>query len=100
MATLTIRLPDDKHARLKDLAKHRFMSVNKLIEELSTLALAELDNEVRFRALAAQGDSARGLELLDRLDRLDQHFGSTSKPAPPAATARGMGPLSSRGGHP
>jgi plasmid stability protein len=76
MATLTIRLPDDKHARLKDLAKHRGISVNKLIEELSTLALAEFDNEVRFRALAAQGDPARGLELLDRLD---QHFGSTSK---------------------
>jgi predicted transcriptional regulator len=76
MATLTIRLPDDKHARLKDLAKHRAISVNKLIEELSTLALAEFDNEVRFRALAAQGDSARGLALLDRLD---QHFGSTSK---------------------
>jgi predicted transcriptional regulator len=76
MATLTIRLPDDKHARLKDLARHRSMSVNKLIEELSTLALAEFDNEVRFRALAAQGDPARGLALLDRLD---QHFGSTSK---------------------
>jgi predicted transcriptional regulator len=74
MATLTIRLPDDKHARLKDLAKHRSMSVNKLIEELSTLAIAEFDNEVRFRALAAQGDPARGLELLDRLDR---HFDST-----------------------
>ncbi|WP_295880234.1 ribbon-helix-helix protein, CopG family [uncultured Thiohalocapsa sp.] len=74
MATLTIRLPDDQHARLKDLAKHRGISVNKLIEELSTLALAEFDNEVRFRALAAEGDPARGLELLDRLDR---HFGST-----------------------
>jgi len=75
MATLTIRLPDDQHARLKDLAKHRSMSVNKLIEELSTLALAEFDNEVRFRAFAAQGDAARGLELLDRLD---EHFGSAS----------------------
>jgi predicted transcriptional regulator len=73
MASLTVRLPDDTHARLKDLDKQRSMSVNKLIEELSTLAIAELDNDVRFRALAAQGDPARGLELLDRLDR---HFGS------------------------
>ncbi len=36
MATLTIRLPDDKHGRLKALAQHRKVSINKLIEELST----------------------------------------------------------------
>ena len=71
MATLTVRLPDDKHSRLKALAKHRHVSVNKLIEELSTQALAEFDSEVRFRALAATGDTQRGLELLDKLD---QHF--------------------------
>jgi len=34
MATLTIRLPDDKHERLKELARRRNLSVNKLIEEL------------------------------------------------------------------
>ncbi len=68
MATLTIRMPDNKHNRLKALAKHRRMSVNKLIEEFSTQALAEFDSEVRFRALAARGDTVRGLELLDKLD--------------------------------
>ena len=68
MATMTIRIPDDKHNRLKALARHRHVSVNKLIEELSTQALAEFDSEVRFRALAARGDSARGLEILDKLD--------------------------------
>ncbi len=67
MATLTIRMPDDKHLRLKALARHRHMSINKLMEELSTLALAEFDAEVRFRALAAKGNPERGLELLDRL---------------------------------
>ena len=30
--TLTIRLPDDKHARLRQLASHREISVNKLME--------------------------------------------------------------------
>jgi predicted transcriptional regulator len=69
MATLTIRLPDDKHARLKDLARHRNISVNKLMEEFSTIALAEFDTEMRFRALAAQGSRARGLALLDKLDQ-------------------------------
>ena len=68
MATMTIRIPDDKHDRLKALARHRNVSVNKLIEELSTRALAEFDSEVRFRALAARGDTGRGLELLDKLD--------------------------------
>ena len=74
MATMTIRIPDDKHSRLKALARHRHVSVNKLIEELSTQALAEFDREVRFRALAARGDSARGLETLEMLDI---HFYST-----------------------
>jgi predicted transcriptional regulator len=72
MATLTIRLPDDKHARLKDLARHRNISVNKLMEEFSTIALAEFDTEMRFRALAAQGSRARGLSLLDKLDQAER----------------------------
>ena len=32
MSTLTIRLPDDKHERLKALARANSISVNKLIE--------------------------------------------------------------------
>ena len=71
MATLTIRMPDDKHSRLKALAQYRHLSVNKLIEELSTVALAEFDNDVRFRALAASGNISKGLELLDKID---DHF--------------------------
>ncbi len=68
MTTLTVRLPDDKHSRLKALASYKKISMNKLIEELSTQALAEFDSEVRFRALAASGDTKRGLNLLDKLD--------------------------------
>lgn len=68
MATLTIRLPDDKHNRLKALAQHKKMSINKLIEEISTQTLAEFDSEIRFRAMAATGNSKRGLKLLDKLD--------------------------------
>ena len=71
MATLTVRIPDDKHSRLKALARHRHISVNKLVEELSTQALAEFDSEIRFRALAASGDINKGLMLLDKLD---SHF--------------------------
>lgn len=68
MATLTIRLPDDKHTRLKALAARKRVSINKLMEELSTQAVAEFDAETRFRAMAARGDAKRGLALLDKLD--------------------------------
>ena len=61
MATLTIYLPDDKHARLRQLAKHQKTSVNKLMEELATIALAQFDAETRFRACAARGSAAEGL---------------------------------------
>ena len=71
MATLTIRMPDEKHNRLKALAKYRHVSINKLIDELSTQALAEFDSEIRFRTLVASGDLAHGLELLDKID---SHF--------------------------
>jgi predicted transcriptional regulator len=68
MSTLTIRIPDDKHDRLKQLAKYRRISVNKLIDELSTQAISEFDSETRFRALAARGDINEGLAVLDKID--------------------------------
>ena len=55
MGTLTVRLPDDKHDHLKSLAAHRKVSINRLMEELSTQTLAEFDSEVRFRAFASVG---------------------------------------------
>ncbi|MEK7753345.1 MAG: toxin-antitoxin system HicB family antitoxin, partial [Acidobacteriota bacterium] len=39
MSTLTIRIPESKHARLRSLAKARGVSVNRLIDELATVAL-------------------------------------------------------------
>lgn len=73
MGTLTIRLPQDQHDRLKALAARRGISLNKLFEEFSTRAIAEFDMENRFRLLAAKGDRKRGLELLAKLD---EHFES------------------------
>jgi len=71
MRTLTVRLPDDTADRLKALARHRGISVNKLIEELSTQAIAAWDTETRFRAMAARADRDAALAVLDRLDRTD-----------------------------
>lgn len=72
MSTLTIRLPDDKAERLKALARSRGLSTNKLIEELSSQALAAWDTENHFRAMAATGNVDKALEILDRLDANDK----------------------------
>ena len=66
MSALTIRLPDDKYQRLKELSRHRGTRVNRLIDEVTTLVLAEFDLETRFALRAARGaqQQERGLELL------------------------------------
>ena len=63
MSALTLRLPDDKHARLRALAQSRGTSVNRLLEEVTTLLLAEFDAETRFRLRAERGagKAERGL---------------------------------------
>jgi predicted DNA-binding protein len=75
VSTLTIRLPDDQHERLKALASARGTSLNKLFEEFSTKALAEFDAEIRFRLRAGRGDRKLGLQILDELDRIHDHKG-------------------------
>jgi len=74
MATMTITIPDDKANRLKAMSQERGISVNKLIDELSTVAIAEHDTLTRFRLRASRGDARRGLEILDKLDRCGQSF--------------------------
>jgi len=69
MSKLTIRISESKHARLRNLAKAKGVSVNRLIDELVTAALAGYDGEVRFKAMAARGSRQTGLALLDKLDR-------------------------------
>ena len=71
MSTLTIRLPDDKHERLKDLACANSISVNKLVDELATVALANFDARVRFETRSARGNPAHAIALLDKLGRAD-----------------------------
>jgi predicted transcriptional regulator len=68
MATMTIRLPDAKHERLRRLAQRNGLSLNKLVEEWASTALAQFDAETRFLARAARGNPVRGLALLDKLD--------------------------------
>ncbi len=76
MTTVTLRLPDDTCQRLKQLAASRGISLNKLLEELGTAALAAHDAETRFRAMAGGADRQRALAVLDRLDALDRERAS------------------------
>lgn len=66
MSALTVRLPDDKHNRLRALAQTRGTTVNRLIDEMTTLMLAEFDAETRFqvRATRGAGKVKEGLALL------------------------------------
>lgn len=68
MTALTVRLPDEKHRRLKALAKSRGTPLNRLIDEMTTLMLSEFDAETRFqiRSSRGAGHEARGLQLLDK----------------------------------
>ncbi|HBR68004.1 MAG TPA: toxin-antitoxin system HicB family antitoxin [Rhodospirillaceae bacterium] len=72
MATLTIRMPEDKVNRLKELAKSRGISVNKLMEEWATMGIAEFDAHASFLARAARGSRERGLAALRELDARDR----------------------------
>ena len=68
MSALTVRLPDDKHQRLRLLARSRGTTINRLIDEMVSLMLADFDAETRFlaRAQAGAGKAGRGLDLLKK----------------------------------
>ncbi len=68
MTALTLRLPSEKHQRLKQLAKKRGTTINRLLDEMTTLLLAEFDLETRYlaRVERGKGKQQRGLDLLEK----------------------------------
>jgi hypothetical protein len=68
MSTLTIHLRDDKHERLKALAKSKSISVHELMIEIATVALDNNDARVRYETRSARGSPERALNLLYKLD--------------------------------
>ena len=68
MSTITLRIPDSKHDRLKQYAKEQGISLNRLFDEFATVALAQFDAKTRFTLMAAKGDVKKGMELLDKLN--------------------------------
>jgi hypothetical protein len=72
MTTLTIR-PSQRYEPATETAGGiEGVSLNKLIEELRTAALAAYDARTRFRALAAGADRNAALNIPARLDELDR----------------------------
>ncbi len=69
MSTLTLRITDSKYERLKSYAKSKNISLNKLFDEFATIALTQFDTQTHFKLMASKGNKARGLALLDKLDR-------------------------------
>lgn len=69
MSTITLRMPDSKHERLKQYAKEQGVSLNKLFEEFATVALAQFDAKTRFDIKALKGSIEKGLQILDKLDK-------------------------------
>ena len=69
MATLTIPLPDVKHARLKALALTRDVSINGLFDERAAAALVQHGALTQCTARAERGDATVDLKLLDKLAR-------------------------------
>jgi len=69
MSTITLRMPDSKHDRLKQYAKDQGISLNRLFDEFATVALAQFDAKTRFTLKAAKGDVERAEELLNKLDK-------------------------------
>lgn len=68
---MTVRLPEEKHRRLKELAMRRHTTLNRLIDEMATMLLAENDAETRFllRAQSGKDKVERGLELLAKANK-------------------------------
>ena len=65
MSTLTIRLPEMKHARIRRLAQSRRVSMNKLIDELATVALVNTMPSCAFTLSPPKGPPREDLALLN-----------------------------------
>ncbi len=72
MSVIALRIQDEHHQRLKELAKARGISVNKLFEHFTIGAIAEFDAETRFKLRKMGADKKRALEILNRLDAGDE----------------------------
>lgn len=66
---MAIKIVVDTNVFVSALTSATGVSLNRLVDDLSSMALAQYDAEVRFQVLAGRGNATQGLRLLDKLDR-------------------------------
>jgi predicted transcriptional regulator len=71
MANFTVRIPEDRYRRLKQLAETRKTSLNSLFEKMATVMLTEYDVQTRLELRQKRGNAKGLIEALDALDRLE-----------------------------
>lgn len=71
MTAITLRIDEEKHHRLKQMAKQKGITLNRLIDEMTSLMLSEFDLKIRYktRFLRGQGKVERGLDLLKKAEQ-------------------------------
>ncbi len=69
MATLTVQISEENHSRLLRLARARRVTVDQLLDELSSAVLADSDAQTRFMARAKRSSAVEGGKILDKLDK-------------------------------
>ena len=69
MATLTVQLPDEKHSRLLRRPRARHVTLDRLLEEVSSAVIADSEAQAHFAARAKRGSPAQGLKILDKLGK-------------------------------
>ncbi len=65
----------EKKKHLARIARHKGCSVNRFVNSLADIVIAQESAEASFRAAAGRGNPKRLLALLDSLDRKDEAKG-------------------------
>lgn len=67
MSAITIDLPKNQYEKLQQLADSQNMSVNKLLNNLSVMAISEYEAHKAFEERQRQGDIKAGLTIIQKL---------------------------------
>jgi predicted transcriptional regulator len=69
MGTLSIRVPDSLHERLKQLSKKEKVSINQLIASAVTEKIAALETEEYLSKRAEKGDLEKYRKVLEKVNK-------------------------------
>ena len=67
MSTLSVRLPDSLHERIKKLSKKDKISLNQFIASAVTEKITALETEAYLQERARKGDKKRYMKVLSKV---------------------------------